>query len=153
MSSLDPLSVHNHFKSVEVKISPEIDWYELSDVEDIERLFKPRIDRASRLASGWERHLLEEAYRMGVWRLWVVQWCEYTETAAFMNTRVFPPWGIKQAQRLSKKVGEDVVGLSLKKWILMDDGEFVRESGSSPNFDVMVEMRRVLGARCRRKCK
>jgi hypothetical protein len=166
--TLDPLSVHEHFRCnrsafeglehyykprVEVEVNPHIDWNDFAGVEDLERLFKPRIDNAGRIASEWERHLLNECLRMGVWRIWFVQWCEYTETAAFMNTKVFPPWGFKEAQALAKKVGEHIVGLSFKKFLLMGDDEFVRESRSSPNMDVMLEMRRVMSKRCQRKCK
>jgi hypothetical protein len=165
--TLDPLSVHEHFrcnrsafeglehyyKPVEVKINPKVDWDDIADIDQYEKLITPRIDSAARLASEWERHLLNECLRMGVWRIWFVQWCEYTETAAFMNTRVFPPWAVAEAQRLAREKSEHIIGLNLKRWLLMPEEQFLCESGASHNRDVMMEMRRVLGARCRRKCK
>lgn len=149
----DGLEEHYYKPKVELHVNPKINWDDIADMDEFERLFQPCIDRAGRLGSEWERYLLNECLRLGIWRLWFVQWCEYTETSAFLNTKVFAPWEVKQALKLAKGLGEHVVGLSLKKFLLMGDEEFVRESGSSPNFDVMREMRRILGARCRRKCK
>ena len=167
--SIDPLSVHSHFKcsrkdfegleehynkpKVELKVNPQVDWGDLATMDEFEKLLQPRLDNAGRMASEWERHLLSECLRLGIWRLWLVQWCEYTETAAFMNTKVFPPWEIKQALALAKSLGEHIVGISLKRWLLMGNEQFLRESGSSANKDTMAEMRRVLGKRCQRKCK
>jgi hypothetical protein len=82
-----------------------------------------------------------------------VQTTIWGENRVDTYTKVFPPWGFKDAQRLAKGLGEHIVGLSLKKWILMDDDEFIRESWASPNMDVMLEMRRVMSKRCRRKCR
>lgn len=165
--ALDPLQVHNHFrcnrkdfegleyyyKPVEVKINPKIDWDEFADVEEFEKLITPRLDRGRELASSWEWYLLNECIRLGCWRIWFVQWCEYTETAAFMNTRVWPAWGFKEAQAFAKSLGEHITGISLKRWLLMGNEQFLRESGSSQNRDVVMKMRRVLGARCRRKVR
>ena len=151
-SSFDGLEYHYRPK-VEVKVNPKIDWDDFVDVSQFQELLRPRIDSAGRLASEWERHLLNECLRLGIWRLWFVQWYEFTETAAFMVMKVFPPWEIRQAQALAKKVGEHIIGLNLKRWLLMPPEQFLRESGASPNRDVMMEVRRVLGERCRRKCK
>lgn len=150
----NPLDIHRHFKpKVELKINPEINWNDLAGVDDFERLFQPRLDNAGRLASEWERHLLNECIRLGIWRLWFVQTTIWGENRVDTYTKVFAPWEIKQAQKLAKKVGEHIVGLSLKKFLLMGDDEFVRESWASPNMDVMMEMRRVMAKRCRRKCR
>ena len=167
--SIDPLSVHSHFKcsrkdfegleehynkpKVELKVNPQVDWDDFASIEELEKLLQPRIDNAGRLASEWERSILLEALRMGVWRVWFVQTTIWGETRVDTYTKVFPPWEIKQAQRLAKSLGEHIVGISLKKWILMDDDEFVRESRSSPNMDVMLEMRRIMAKRCQSKCR
>lgn len=166
---IDPLAIHNHFKcsrsafdgleehyykpKVEIRVNPELDWDDFASIEELEKLIQPRLDNAGRMASAWERHLLEECLRLGVWRVWFIQWWEYKGNSAFMNTRVFPPWEIKEAQKLAKSLGEHITGLNLKRWLLMPEEQFLRESGSSQNRDVMVEMRRVLGPRCRSKCK
>lgn len=134
-------------------MNPKVDFGEFADVEDMEALLQPRIDRAGQLASEWERHLLSECLRLGIWRLWFIQWWEYKGNSAFMNTRVFPPWAVADAQKLARSLGEQVVGLSLKKGLLISEEQFLHESGASPNWDVMAEMRRVLGKRCQRKCK
>lgn len=152
-SAFEGFEEHYNKPKVEVHVNPKVDWNDLADVEQFSELMRPRIDNVGKLAAAWERHLLSECLRMGVWRIWFVQWCSYKETAAFMNTKVFPPWDIKAALALAKKVGEHIVGLNLKRWLLMPEEQFMRESGSSPNKDAMMEMRRVLGARCRRKCK
>jgi hypothetical protein len=105
------------------------------------------------MASEWERSILLDALRLGCWRIWLVQTTIWGENRVDTYTKVFPPWGFKEAQRLAKGLGEHITGLNLKRWLLMGDDEFIRESWASPNMDVMREMRRVLGERCRRKCK
>ena len=165
--SIDPLSVHGHFKCerkafdglehyykpVEVKVLPKVDWGDLATMDEFEKLLQPRIDNAGRLASEWERSILLEALRMGVWRVWFVQTTIWGETRVDTYTKVFPPWEIKQALALAKGLGEHIVGINLKRWLLMPEEQFLRESGSSQNRDVMMEMRRVLGKRCQRKCR
>ena len=148
------MDIHNHFKPrVELHVNPEIDWNDLAGVDEFEKLVQPRLDNAGRMASEWERSVLLDALRLGCWRIWFVQTTIWGENRVDTYTKVFPSWGFKEAQRLAKGLGENIVGLNLKRWLLMGDEEFVRESWASPNMDVMREMRRVLGARCRRKCK
>lgn len=130
----------------------KIDLSGFADVEELHGLLQPRLRDVGRLASAWERHLLSECLRMGVWRIWFVQWCEYRDNATFMKTKVFPAREIKKALALAKKVGEHVVGLSLKKWLLYTESAFNYHSGTSPNKDLMTEMRRVMRARCIAKC-
>ena len=148
------MDIHNHFKPrVELHVNPEIDWNDLAGVDEFEKLVQPRLDNAGRMASEWERSVLLDALRLGCWRIWFVQTTIWGENRVDTYTKVFPSWGFKEAQRLAKGLGEHITGLNLKRWLLMGDEEFVRESWASPNMDVMREMRRVLGARCRRKCK
>ena len=151
--TLDPLSVHNHFKPVEVKVNPKVDWGDIADINQFQKLLQPRIDNVSRMASEWERSILLDALRLGCWRIWLVKTTIWGETRVDTYTGVFPPWEIKAALALAKKVGEHIVGLNLKRWLLMSEQQFLWESGSSPNRDVMMKMRRVLGERCRRKCR
>lgn len=130
----------------------KIDLSGFSDVEELHGLLQPRLRDVGRLASAWERHLLNECLRLGCWRIWFVQWCEYGDNGAFLKTKVFPAREIKKALALAKKVGEHVVGLSLKKWLLYTESAFNYHSGTSPNKDLMAEMRRVMRARCIAKC-
>jgi len=170
MSSLDPLSVHNHFRcsrsafdgleehyykpKVEVHVNPpQVDWDDFADIDQFEKLITPSLDRAGRLASEWERSVLLDALRLGCWRIWFVQTTIWGENRVDTYTKVFPSWGFKEAQRLAKGLGEHITGLNLKRWLLMPEEQFLCESRASTNMDVMVEMRRVLGARCRKKCK
>jgi hypothetical protein len=151
---MNPLDIHNHFKPrVEVKVNPEIDWNDFANIDQFEKLLQPRLDNAGRLASEWERSVLLDALRLGCWRIWLVQTTIWGENRVDTYTKVFPPWEIKKAQALAKGLGEHILGLNLKRWLLMEDDEFVRESGSSPNFDVMVEMRRIMAKRCQRKVR
>lgn len=152
-SAFEGFEEHYNKPKVEVKVNPKIDWDDFADMDQFEKLITPSLDRVGRQASEWERYLLSECLRMGVWRVWFIQWCEFTETAAFMNTKVFPPWSFKEAQKLAKKVGEHIIGINLKRWLLMPEEQFLAESRASHNRDVMIEMRRVLGKRCRWKCR
>lgn len=139
-------------KPVEVSVSPKVDWGDF-DINQFEKLITPRMDSAKSMAEAWERYLLSECLRLGCWRIWFVRTTIWGENRVDSYTKVFPPWAFAEAQKLAKGLGEHIVGLSLKRWLLMGNDEFIRESRSSPNMDVVLEMRRVLGARCRRKCR
>lgn len=143
---------------VEVKIDyvneaeKRLDWGDFAGVEQLQAALQPRIDSAKNMAAAWEGYLLSECLRLGVWRLWFVQWPSYEGAAVFLKTKVFAPWDIKTAQAFAKKIGEHVVGLNLKRWLLYTESVFNHLSGSSPNKDLMIEMRRVMRARCIMKC-
>lgn len=134
------------------KAEKRVGWNDFAGVDQLHALLQPRIDSAGRMAEAWERYLLREALRLGCWRIWFVQWTSYEGTAAFLKTKVFPPWGIKAARAFAKEVGEHVVGLSFKKWLLYVDSAFNHYSGASPNKDAMADLRRVMRARCIMKC-
>ena len=130
-----------------------LDWGDFAGVEQLQAALQPRMDSAASMAAAWEGYLLSECLRLGCWRIWLVQTTIWSENRVDTYTKVFPPWAIAEAQKLAKSLGEHIVGLSLKRWLLMPFEQFVAESRSSPNFGVMREMRRVLGDRCRRKCR
>lgn len=147
------MQIKQDLKSVEVRVNPKIDWGDIADMDQFEKLITPRIDSAASMAAAWEGYLLSECLRLGCWRIWFVQWPSYEWAAVFLKTRVFAPWDIKAAQAFAKKIGANhVTGLNLKRWLLYTESAFNHLSGSSPNKDLMREIRRVMRARCIMKC-
>lgn len=129
-----------------------LDWGDFARVEELQAVLHPRMDSAASMAAAWERHLLSECLRLGVWRIWFVRTAIWGENRVDSYTKVFPPWAFAEAQKLAKSLGEHIVGLNLKRWLLYTESVFNHLSGSSPNKDLMVEMRRVMRARCIMKC-
>lgn len=156
MSSLDPLSVNNHFKpKVEIKVPAKVDWDDLATIDDfVNDIVTPRTDMMKATAEAWERHLLEEAYRMGVWRISYVSWYERLDCGiCHCYTKVWPVWQTKQALKFAREKGEHVVTLNFKKWILMSDEEFFCQTHGSANYETALKLRKLLQPIVRRKCK
>jgi len=153
--TLDPLQVHNHFKPVEVKISPQVDWDDFATMDDfVNDIVTPRTDRIRATAEAWERHLLEEAYRLCVWRISYVSWYEWLDCSiCHCYTKVWPVSQTKQALKFAREKGERVITLNFKKWILMSDDEFFCQTHGSANYETALKLRKLLQPIVRRKCR
>jgi hypothetical protein len=167
--TLDPLSVHEHFRCnrsafeglehyykprVEVKVNPHIDWGEFSMDDFVNEIVKPGTTRMKATAEAWERHLLEEAYRLCVWRISYVSWYEWLDCGTcHCYTRVWPASQTKQALKFAREKGEHVVTLNFKTWILMSDEEFFCKTHGSANYETALKLRKLLKPIIQRKCR
>lgn len=172
--TLDPLSVHNHFrcnrkafegleehyyKPVEVKVAPKVDWGEIWDsiatLDDfVNEIVTPHTTRMMATAEAQERYLLEEAYRLCVWRISYVSWHEWLGCGiCHCYTRVWPASQTRQALKFAREKCERVITLNFKSWILMDDGEFFRQTHGSANYETALKLRKLLQPIVRRKMR
>ena len=172
---MNPLDIHNHFKcsrsafdgleehyykpKVEVKVNPKVDWSEVWDrtatFDDfVNDIVTPRTDRIKATAEAWERHLLEEAYRLCVWRISYVSWYEWVDCGiCHCYTKVWPASQTKQALKFAREKGERVVTLDFKSWVLMSDEEFFCQTRGSANYETALKLRKLLKPIIQRKMR
>lgn len=153
--TLDPLSIHNHFKPVEVKVNSKVDWDDFATMDDfLNEIVTPRTDKMKTMAEAWECRLLEEAYRLCAWRLSYVSWYEWGDYGiCHCCARIWPAWQTKEALKFAREKGERVVTLNFKKWLIMSDDEFFCETHGSANYETALKLRKLLQPIVRRKCK
>lgn len=158
-SSFEGFEEHYNKPKVEVKISPKVDlsevWDRTATLDDfINEIVTPRTDRMKATAEAWECHLLEEAYRLCVWRISYVSWYEYVDWGiCHYYTRVWPASQTKQALKFAREKGVHVVTLNFKPWILMSDEEFFCKTHGSANYETALKLRKLLKPIVRRKCR
>jgi hypothetical protein len=146
--------LEHYYKPVEVKVNPHIDWDDIADINQYEKLLQPRLDGIRATAEAWERHLLEEAYRLCVWRISYVSWYEWLDCGiCHCYTKVWPASQTKQALKFARKKGERVFTLDFKSWILMSDSDFFCKTHGSANYETALKLRKLLQPIVRRKCK
>ena len=152
---MNPLDIHNHFKPVEVKISPKVDWDDFATMDDfVKEIVTPRTTRMKALAESWEKHLLEEAYRLCAWRISYVYWYEWGDCGiCHCCTRIWPASQTKQALKFAKEKGERVITFNFKKFLLMSDEEFFCETRGSANYETALKLRGLLKPIIQRKMR
>ena len=145
---------HYYKPKVEVHVNPEIDWGEFSMDDFVNEIVKPRTDSMKTMAEAWENRLLEEAYRLCVWRISYVSWYEWLDCGiCHCYTKVWPASQTKQALKWAKEKGERVITLNFKRWILMDDDEFFCKTHGSANYETALKLRKLLKPIIERKCR
>ena len=148
---MDLLAVHNHFKT-EVKVDPKIGLNGFATMDDfVNEIVSPRNERVRAMAETFERNLLEEALRLGCWRIVYVQWSEYGDSRIDSSVRVWPITQAKEAVAFAREKCSTAVTLSFARWLEMSDESFFCESRGSANYGVALRLRKFLRRRYFRK--